>query len=55
MNDKTTIDEKQKIKMKLFNQIIKWEHENKITKEHSDKKMQERIKKEIQNLVLTEE
>lgn len=37
--------------LKLFNAILRWEHENKRTKEKSDKQMQDKIKKQIQTMV----
>ena len=47
--------EERLIELKLFNQIMKWEHENKNSKEYTDKQMQERIKKLIQTQIKIEE
>lgn len=53
-NSKNTNDDRM-IELKLFNQIMKWEHENKHSKEYTDKQMQERIKKLIQTQIQVEE
>ena len=44
----TGVSEERMIYLKLFNKIMRWEHENKHTKRLSDKQMQDRVKKEIQ-------
>ncbi|MBO4516438.1 hypothetical protein J5751_03245 [bacterium] len=49
-NENENPDERM-IELKLFNQIMKWEHENKHSKEYTDRQMQERIKKLIQNQI----
>ncbi len=53
--DKNNLLEERKQELKLFNQIMKWEHENKYSKEYTDKQMQERIKKLIQTQIQVEE
>ncbi len=56
MNTDTNNSSEERIQeLKLFNQIMKWEHENKNSKEYTDKQMQERIKKLIQNTIKIEE
>lgn len=40
--------------LKLFNTIMHWEHDNKYTKQYTDKQMQDRIKKLIQSSTQTE-
>lgn len=54
-NDLQQNQEERILELKLFNQIMKWEHENKYSKEYTDKQMQERIKKLIQTQVKIEE
>lgn len=53
--DTNNLLEDRKQELKLFNQIMKWEHENKYSKEYTDKQMQERIKKLIQTQIQVEE
>ena len=52
--EKEKISDKRMIYLKLFNMIMRWEHENKHSKRYSDKQMQDRIKKQIQMYVKSE-
>lgn len=39
------------VELQLFNQIMRWEYDNKNTHQFTDKEMQDRIKKLIQSKV----
>lgn len=54
-NNSNATNDDRMIELKLFNQIMKWEHENKYSKEYTDKQMQERIKKLIQTQIQIED
>lgn len=54
MNNDNKISESRKVELKLFNTISVWEKANAHSKEYSDKAMQDRIKKQIQSMVITE-
>lgn len=55
MNDQKKQENERVIELQLFDTIMRWEHDNKYTKEFSDKQMQDRIKKLIQTKIQVED
>ena len=55
MSDQEKTVNERMIELQLFDTIMRWEHDNKYTKEFSDKQMQDRIKKLIQTKIQVDE
>ena len=55
MSDQEKTVNERMVGLQLVDTIMRWEHDNKCTKEFSDKQMQDRIKKLIQTKMKVDE